>query len=244
MPGLYPDWWWPVQDGGGARAYDVGGRAQHLTIYGTGASDWVAGPFGRALNFDENDNYMSHAGAAPWNTLSDVSVSVWLHSDGQSASRWVFNKYLSLNDQWGIYVDNSDNIAIWDDIDNAATTRYSTALGSGWHHVVAVMSSLENLLYLDGQLIGNGGSSSGDWSSFAGGLFFGQYGAGSYFDGQMNNLGVFSRALHASEIGNTDADPWAAGTLRQRVFKAVAAAAVAPTSHLYGPLVGPLGGPV
>jgi hypothetical protein len=57
------------------------------------------------------------------------------------------------------------------------------------------------------------------------------------------------RVLSAAEIQHiyqtTRTLPYSDIRMRpRRVYKAAAAAGVAPTAHLYGPLVGPLGGAV
>jgi hypothetical protein len=99
-------------------------------------------------------------------------------------------------DQWGIVLNGGVDIRIFDDIDNAGVTRYNTVNPYGMiHHCVAVMDSLENLLYLDGVLIGSGGSSSDNWASYAGVMYHGaQTATAQPVEGIVSPLLIFNAA--------------------------------------------------
>ena len=117
----------------------------------------------------------SSMGAAHAFALNDITVSFWFRNDlSAAATAWLCNYYLNVSDAWGPRITGGNSIQIYDDIDNAGAQLYATAIVSGkLHNVVVVMDSLENLLYLDGVLIGSGTSSSDDWSSMAATLYHG-----------------------------------------------------------------------
>ena len=113
-------------------------------------------------------------GAANAFALSDVTMSFWLRRDAGAADSYAAGYVANAIDQWSVNYSLAGAISIYDDINNVNTLRYSIVAPDGaLHYVVAVMDSLENLLYIDGVLVGSGESSLDDWSSYAGVLHHG-----------------------------------------------------------------------
>jgi hypothetical protein len=113
----------------------------------------------------------------------------------------LMNKYLSLSDEWGIWIYTLSGISyivIYDDIDNVNLKRYATTIKEKtWYHVVATIdnSTFENKLYLNGVLVGSGSSSTANTSSFTGTFHIGSLRSSdtSYsLDGYICNPKVYS----------------------------------------------------
>ncbi len=81
-------------------------------------------------------------------------------------------------------------------------SRYSTSYTTGtWYHVVAVMDSLENLLYINGVLVGSGLSSSDGFDSFTGNLFIGsRFATGGFVPAQIDDARLYNYALTQKQI--------------------------------------------
>jgi len=63
------------------------------------------------------------------------------------------------------------------------------------------MDSLENRLYVNGELAGSGDSSSDDWSSFAGTFYAGaRFSGGNFFNGDIAQVQLFSEAKSAAWV--------------------------------------------
>lgn len=140
--------------------------------YASVVEQTILGPFRR---YEPNSAAAgSVLGAANAFPLGDLTVSLWARLDiGSTGSDRLFNYYASGIDSWGVRT-NGAVISIFDDIDDAGAVLYTTTFPQGkLIRVDAIMDSLENLLYIDGVLVGSGTSSSDDWASFSGILYHG-----------------------------------------------------------------------
>jgi hypothetical protein len=181
----------------------VGGLLVDQTVQGNDGIPGAASALERTIlgdfrRYEPNSGAAASAlGAANAFALGDLTVNFWLRTDlGAAANAQALNYRLGATDQWGIRVNVGGQLNIFDDIDNAGATLYATAVPLGkLVHVVAVMDSLENLLYADGVLIGSGTASSDDWSSYAGVLYHGSTTAAvSPFIGIVGPLHIFNTA--------------------------------------------------
>jgi len=180
---------------------DLSGNGNHGTINGPGFEFTEIGP---SMKFDGvDDNIDCGAG---FQSLTDVSVCMWIWPRTMSASEWFFNYYFGTNNAWGLRAvvgaAGYAGIQIYDDIDDAGAVLYSTEVKTDMaHFVVAQLDSLENKLYIDSELVGSGTSASNPWSSFAGNLHLGsRTGGTSATPCNISNVKIFNRALTQAEI--------------------------------------------
>jgi len=199
---------WPFNDRSGLTAHDASGWRNNGSL--NGGSTWKPSRFGLGIEF-ATDGYVDCGGPDPWNTIGDVTVSLWVKDAGTGIAGWIFNKFYSTADAWGLYKSAANYLGIYDDIDNADTGRYYTAIEPGrWYHVVASMRNLENRLYLNGVLIGSGGYSADNWSSFGGNFYIAARGNGStFYDGVIDHLMIWRRALSDAEVAWLYREPFA-----------------------------------
>ncbi|MCK4891113.1 MAG: LamG domain-containing protein, partial [Candidatus Pacebacteria bacterium] len=196
--------YWEFDEGTGQTAYDGSDSSNNGQLGSTASSDdndpsWTAsGKNGGGMEFDGVDDYVNAGSGASLKPVN-VTYELWFNTN-VSTGQWIINKYQELSEGWGIRI--ASNVSIYDDINNDDTTRYATAINTGqWYHVVATMNNLENKLYLDGVLIGSGESSTGNFASFSGTTYFGQRGnATNYFNGSIDSVRIYNRALSADEV--------------------------------------------
>jgi len=211
-----PVGWWRLDECSGTVANDAGSEGNNgmITIGPSSSQDeagtcssgdsshaWNNGTDGKvnySLNFDGADDNIEISNNY---SSEDVTMSFWIKPGGGASSDHAMNKYLHTGDGWGVRI-STGNIEIWDDIDNADAFIYATPYTNDtWYHVVAVMDSLENLLYVNGRLVGSGSFSSDGFDSFTGNLFIGsRYTTGGFVPGQIDDARIYNYALTQKQI--------------------------------------------
>lgn len=261
-PGLWKDCvglWAPSLGATGLTLRDWSGFQNHGTL--TNGPTW--GVFGgrRALGFDEvNDHVLIPD--APQLDMADASWSFWLwyYLDDNSGSDYQY--VLSRGDlgdtpYFNVYM--KEGTGEWEvglkDDDGTTTllTSVSAPGGDAIWHLLGVQrdkAASEIQIWLDG--VKDASQADTDLNGFnrSDGLYIGaraDLNANRLFGGQIGSLAKYARALLPSEIQQPYAEPDVMITPRPTQVAVSGGAppvTVAPTSHLYGPLVGPLGGAI
>jgi hypothetical protein len=193
--------YWPMDEGTGSRANDMSGRGNKGTI--TNPS-WVAGKFGKGLNFNGSSSYITAGSGSSLEVSDTVTLSAWVKSpDWHPTAVWraIFDK-----GSYGIYVQPSSNVLRFQLVltTTGIVTVDSNALNTNqWYHVVGTYdknAGANNLkIYINGVLHNSSTQSN---SVVAGNVLnMGLY-SGNYFNGTMDDLRVYNRALTLSEISD------------------------------------------
>ncbi len=136
---------WPARPAAGVLP-DLTGAGNDGVIDGAVMVNSVIGDAMQFVEGNQDDVVFGGANAFP---LTDVTVEFWFFPIGQAVGCWMLNYRVSSSDAWGVRFNNSDQIVIYDDIDNAGASLYATTLPlNQWHHCVAVIDALENLIYI------------------------------------------------------------------------------------------------
>lgn len=224
---------WPLQEGGGNKAWDVSGYRNHGTLTNMDpATDWVVTEKGRALDFDgSNDHILC---AAPINPVNDhISIVAWILVNnltsamtiaGQAGAGTTSGCSLSFR---GDATGDPLRFTIYGDSDNNSSA--TGVLAGVWNHVGVAYDKISIRFYVNGNLL----NTTAKTSSITLATYQASISALNYNGSIVNNLAgkitgchAFGRALTPSEIQQLYSDPWAMYRMRRRVFKA---AAVAPS---------------
>jgi hypothetical protein len=175
---------------------DSSGNENHGTING---ATWTTGISGSGLSFDGIDDYVDLGdplGLQP----EQVSLSVWFKTD--TAGGKIIRK------RWYGYcleVLSSGQTAFW--IYDAAARKFiatspNACNDNTWHHAVGVYDGAEVKLSIDGALVAT--ASAGAIHYEDGGIAIGRDGdySGAYFNGIIDEIRVYGRALNDQEIQN------------------------------------------
>ncbi|MGA2863269.1 MAG: FG-GAP-like repeat-containing protein [Verrucomicrobiota bacterium] len=111
-----------------------------------------------------------------------------------SPGQWEYGLYITTNalPAFGVWQANGNGYA--GAIGNALSTNV-------WHHLAGVLKKGQfGRIYVDGQLAAEDTSFSGDTSDGSSPLYLGRRGDGQFFDGQVDEVSLYGRALAASEI--------------------------------------------
>lgn len=215
--------YWIMNEGGGIRVDDISGTGHSMTmgtntgsqIFTTGGdtAKWVGSPFGGCLKFDGVDDCIKNL-LTDWYQGSRMTLSVWINSNDFSQLKTVVDhrarsggpggqaEQFSLftnstgNIRWMFSTDNGNSL----NVDNVGAT---TMVTGKWYHIVGTYDGINSKCYLNGRLDGTV-AASGDLGANVtnAGLLIGADGetAGRYFNGSIDEVRMYNRALSNEEV--------------------------------------------
>ena len=180
-------------------AIDWGPRENDGSEVGVGR---MIGRYGNALTVSGSGSVtVPHDDALE--TIDEVTVELWVRHDGPTSDLEVL---IAKGEpaSFGMLLFTDTLLFGFDDEDGTEWAATASGVTDGdWHHVVGVFDGTELALYVDGSLAGTtptfGALPASNTSAITVGSF---YGAGGFFNGEMDQLHVFDRALSASEVVN------------------------------------------
>ena len=190
---------WTLDEGTGVIAGDASGHGHDGTL--SGEITWIAGKVGpSALSFHT-------VGATSHVTVPDAADLRFTAAQSFSLTAWV--NVFALPGQWSGIVTKSRDAGpwygLWIDPSNrwvagGWTNLIGSAATTGWHHLALVQDGAAGTrrLYVDGVLAASGAAQAGDGH---GELWMG--GAKSvneYFNGALDEVRIYNRALPAGEV--------------------------------------------
>ena len=211
--------WFPFTTGTGTSAQCIL-HAYHTGTLQSGAS-WASSDIGTVLELDGYSEVDFTSDISRNKTA--VSCSAWIKPDSVSGSRFVFyeeNGTTTGKTRFGLRTDTGGRIeCVGRDDDGDGFTRFAqsntgTVVTGAWQHAVAVFDPTGGgcKVYLDGVDVTLSSNNTGDGFPDTASLnqVIGGIGGNSshYFDGQIQNLRVYDRALSATEVTTLYHRPW------------------------------------
>lgn len=199
--------WWIANEGLGSHLNDISGNENHGTLQST--TGWDGGNLGRTMTFNGVDSTVNFGnvlsiGTSDWSVTLFVNVPSTEVDDGGlvtkgatsvGSSGWELS-YISANDylRFGI----STGVAR---VQSRSNFNIGI-IGAGWKHcAVSVQRNSLCRFYLDGQAVGaydvSSVSANADSST---NLLFGKWVGFTPFDGKLDNVKIWNRALTAEEV--------------------------------------------
>jgi len=186
---------WYQLEGDGTDSSNYG---NHGTVYGNPA--WVnsVGGYGQAIMLDGLDDYVS-IGRNLLNDLPAFTLAAWVNVQGTTTGRvGLFGQNDAV--EFGF---QAGDLHCWTPGGGEARTAW-TEQNDEWHHVAAVGSGNNIVLYLDGQAIFTGGGSTANYGTSTFPVNIGGGGvwdaSGNWFTGLIDDVHIYNRALSAAEI--------------------------------------------
>ena len=207
--------WWPLNERGGLTALDISGKNNHGTL--TSGPVWAGG----GLSFDGTNDYVS---APNLSVSAGFTISAWVNKrstgvqtvTGQAnAGVTSASFYLRINGNSGFSTGGTFKEIVVPDL----------SLNT-WRHVALNYDGANLRYYLNGALAAGPTAATGNVDNPASSFAIGRLGAfdGQYWNGVINNLYIFNRALSALEVQQLCINPniglWVPDTKRYYVAAA------------------------
>ncbi|MBI4713330.1 MAG: DUF2341 domain-containing protein [Planctomycetes bacterium] len=206
---------WHFSEGAGSIATDSTDYRNNGTLSPTATGPtWVDGRFGKALSFDGVDDYVD-VGNKKVDLLSNWTISLWQKKNGAGYQGEYFSHGSSSNSAypyWLIRIDaadsNNDYLSISSRNDDTSALSWTSVsfpkIDNGWHYIVYVKNGSVITGYVDGVQIAEAinliaGTYNNINISTIGALRRQTY-IESLFNGTIDEVQIFNRALSASEI--------------------------------------------
>jgi predicted GH43/DUF377 family glycosyl hydrolase len=192
--------YWKLDEGSGTTVSDMIGN-NNGTING---ATWSTGKYGNALSFDGVDDYVSipESGIPSGASGEELTVEFWLNANDLSNTKGV----IGIDNEWLISLENNGQIWIrtWGNNNGGTTSTISTGT---WYHIAVIwIVGSEFKVYVNGELWTSNTTSTTDTSSDTGNsLMIGQILSGgslwgNRFNGYLDEIVIYDRALSSSEI--------------------------------------------
>lgn len=204
---------WKFDEGAGVTAADATEHGSNGTLYG---ATWSAGRVGAgALNFDGvDDRVVVTSGAGMTDIANDFTLSFWAYprsthqidpedttgSGGTSGQRYAYDPRYRPGSDAGVGVSVGTNgVSIYEHAYwyMPATLVHQATL-TNWTHITLVYQNKQPRLYVNGSLVRTGLTSPRSNVFIRpldiGGMVYG------YFDGQLDDVRLYSRTLTAGEV--------------------------------------------
>ena len=209
---------WLFNEGGGNIVYDLSGHGNHGTLGGGTAGycpAWTIGKFGSALNFDGSDDYVDVGTDESLDVAGgDFTVAVWARWTAATGNARAFLNFG--------FSGTSNRFLLTTGFGNSGQDKVSfgygrsTTYGANWyydagsglndgdlHFVVATLFGSTVTIYVDDESVSFSEGSIG----VEDGNFFG-LGDNDYFEGDIETILIWKRALNPDEIWQLYTDPF------------------------------------
>ena len=187
----------------GAAVTDASGRGNNGTI--AGATRSSTAKFGKALDFDGVNDWVTVADSASLDLTTAGTLEAWVRSDNP-AKAW---QTVAMKEDpahgslaYGLYATSSVPFSnAWWVEDSVWAPDASRLAAATWTHLASTVQGSTQRLYVNGALVdtravtGAAPVSSGPLRVGGNGVW-----SGEWFDGQIDEVRVYDRALSAAEI--------------------------------------------
>jgi len=194
--------YWGFEEGSGLTAHDASNYANSGTL--TLGPSWIKGKVGGALNFDGSDDYVSVADSANLRMgTGNTTIEAWVKSVAAPADSYptIVAKGTSGVGEWMFRILTSDGkVSLRGDGGDPILTGTTNIMDNTWHHAVFVRNGDNGYIYVDGKQEATGaGWAVDDWST-ALALTISSSAATRHWNGLIDEVRVYNRALSAEEV--------------------------------------------
>lgn len=201
---------WVFNEGMGDKVNDLSGNANtgtltNMAFPSTTTSGWNPGRLGPAIAFDGVNDYIDAGSRNSLNLISEFTLEAWVKKQSQLGYRilvakgyWVYMLGYYVNDNFIVYVNNADSLS----------SAVGSAKNNEWQHIVWTHSAASDKVYIN-SILNVTGDLPDPASDPSSALTIGGDPASLYsFDGSIDEVRIWNRALSASEIMELYINPY------------------------------------
>ncbi|MFH1657192.1 MAG: LamG-like jellyroll fold domain-containing protein [bacterium] len=193
---------WKFEEGSGITAKDSSGSDNHGTL--VNSPQWVAGIFGKALEFNGSTNYVRVPDSQDLRIENEITLEAWVNSKDLDRSSYIINKrHSSSTLAWRSYTigcgSNKFRFYISDASQTYTLYTNNTYNGNEWHHIVGTWDGNNMRIYVNASedgLMPKTGSIPYDTNY----LYIGGFDSTPEFIGTIDEVRIYDHALDMAEI--------------------------------------------
>jgi len=198
---------WPLNEGEGTFTEDVAGDHDGTIC---GGPPWVTGVGGYALDFDGSNDYVNVGPFTQFGGTQEFSLCGWINRTTSGSGPYIVDNMnsslqgiglFSYGDYSGVIVGGANDGTV-----QATVEDYENIADGEWHLIVGTYNGSMLQLYIDGEWRGSNSISSYTASTWNMNIGRMEQGDRWYFDGILDEIRIYNRALLASEVQQLYAD--------------------------------------
>ena len=195
-----------MNEGAGSLINDISGNKNHGRLTNMEpnkqGSGWGGSKFGGGLQFDGVNDYVDCGDKADFQ-LPIYSWSMWIKGNSAPGTSEVTQPLWSANEQFQFSWDHSSTGFKQSAVHKSGATWYKSQIASTlyadiWYHMVGTYDGTNIRIYLNGNLEDTDLAPAPN--SIAGILAIGGTGATNFFNGSIDSVRIYNRALSAEEV--------------------------------------------
>ena len=203
--------WLKFDEGAGTIAHDSSQYSNDGTLYNGSVScfggdcpTWVDGKFGKALSFDGVDDYVEVPGSESLRIADEITISVWVKPIPTTEYLGVMTQICGGEAYKNRILISSESGKILSQfkIGGSSDNFFSTNSVNfyQWNHIVYVYNGSNEKYYING-VFDSSQEASGQIDTGSNNLLIGKgYSSGYYFNGTIDEVRIYNRALSPGEI--------------------------------------------
>ncbi|MFH1718232.1 MAG: LamG-like jellyroll fold domain-containing protein [Planctomycetota bacterium] len=203
--------WWTFDEGSGSTAADSSGNGNTGTL--NGPVEWTAdGKIGGAMKFTGPYNYVLVQNNAKLNPTRQITIAAWVNPSWTGNNRILQKSTEGSDNQYRLLKEGGNNIRFH--IPPAANFEVTGNIppNGEWTHLAATYDGSMIRVYFNAAVVGET-AWSGTMQTSDGPLFIGtkwsKAPAGDEFNGMMDDVRIYDRALSVSELKVLGGEPMA-----------------------------------
>jgi Concanavalin A-like lectin/glucanases superfamily/Fibronectin type III domain len=190
-------------DFGGAMTADASRQGNHGVI--NGATRTSSGYFGNALQFNGTNNWVTVNDSASLDLTSGMTLEAWVKPANLNGWRTILTKELSTNDVvYSFYASDDMNKPVMGQWTNGSVkplSGVSSLTANTWSHLTATYDGQTQRLYVNGVQVSQRAQTGAIQTSNNVMRIGGNSIWGEYFQGTIDEVRVYNRALSSTEVG-------------------------------------------
>ena len=197
---------WPFDEGGGGKTVRDAVGSNHGTAQAY--NKWTGGAFGHCMAFNGTNDYVSVADSASLDGMANITIAFWGKASTFSDNAYPVGKRASYE-----FLANGGKLKAGVNSGDWVYATTATSITTGvWFHATVTYDGSNVKIYYNGSLEDTqpqSGLVANNTNPLGLGFLLNPAVEGYQFNGSIDDVRIYNRALSAAEVAAVYADPWA-----------------------------------